>query len=104
MTIDQQTEQWWDQEQWFPGAESQRTRRLYFGAPRFDGSRNHVEIRQPGGPGFVPKVDRFNPWRDGRARAGLLLDGTAQDCREAAALLLQAADIIDAANGDRQGR
>lgn len=90
---------WWDHIETYGRGSCALKRNLPFGEVHFDGSRTTVEvIEYQGGRALKKGTDEFNSWRNPGPHAYVLASAAdAKQCREAAAALLQAAEIIEGA-------
>lgn len=92
--------EWWQRVERHSASASSRVANLFYGPVLWDGTRQRVEVTQALGAKVLPKgqKDPTAPWREGRPVANLFgsyLD--AAECRAAAAALIEAAELIEAA-------
>lgn len=98
-TAAQTTTTWWERVESYGRGSTCRIREIKFGPVQWDGTRNEVELREHLGAGALRKgTDRFNPWRNPGPHAYVLVNAaTAQECRQAAQALIEAAQMIEEA-------
>ena len=90
---------WWARVESYGRGSTCRIRELEFGPVRWDGTRDAVELREYLGTGALRKgYDRFNRWRNPGPHASINIQSAdAQECREAAQTLIEAAQMIEEA-------